>query len=65
MRVAMAGEHQMKNAATALSVIEELRGLGWQISDRAVQEGIAAARLPARLEVLSRSPVEMCIRDRC
>lgn len=42
VRVAMAGEHQMKNAATALSVIEELRGLGWQISDRAVQEGIAA-----------------------
>ena len=57
VRVAMAGEHQMKNAATALSVSEELRGLGWQISDRAVQEGIAAARLPARLEVLSRSPV--------
>ena len=31
--------------------------LGWQISDQAVQEGMAAARLPARLEVLSRNPL--------
>ena len=51
------GEHQIKNAATALAVLEALESSGWRIPEEAYREGFAASRFPARLEVLSRKPV--------
>lgn len=51
------GEHQVKNAETVLTAIDLLRQRGLQISDEAVKEGVAAAKLPARLELLSEQPV--------
>ena len=50
------GEHQVKNAKTALAVREILCGFGWNIPVSAAAEGFASAYLPARLEVLSQSP---------
>jgi dihydrofolate synthase / folylpolyglutamate synthase len=50
------GRHQARNAAVALAVIGELRRQGWQITDEAVRTGLANARCPARVEVLSRRP---------
>lgn len=51
------GEHQVKNAATALSAVSVLRDKGWEIPDEAVARGFSGASFPARLEVLSRSPL--------
>lgn len=56
LRLAFLGEHQVKNARTALAVREVLCGLGWDIPASAVAAGFASAYLPARLEVLSRTP---------
>ena len=56
LRLPFLGEHQVKNAKTALAVREVLCGLGWDIPDSAVAAGFASAYLPARLEVLSRTP---------
>lgn len=50
------GEHQLRNTATALEVLKALRAEGFRISDVAIQLGFAAARLPARTEVLSPKP---------
>ena len=50
------GRHQARNAAVALAVIGELRRQGWQIPDEAIRTGLANARCPARVEVLSRRP---------
>ena len=50
------GAHQIRNAATALAVLNILKGMGWNISSAALRNGFTAARLPARLEVLSREP---------
>lgn len=50
------GAHQVKNAVTALAVLEKLRSLGWSIPADALAEGFASARIPARLEVLSQDP---------
>lgn len=50
------GEHQMKNAAVVLACVKELRALGWEIPDAAVQEGFANVSFPARMEVLSETP---------
>jgi dihydrofolate synthase/folylpolyglutamate synthase len=57
LKLPFAGAHQVKNAAAALAALDVLRGSGWNISASAVRDGFAAARLPARLEVLSRDPV--------
>ena len=51
------GAHQVKNAATVLRAVEVLREKGVQISDQALQSGFAKANIPARMEILSHSPV--------
>lgn len=50
------GAHQLKNAAVALETIEVLRGEGFDIPQKAVEEGLSATFWPARFEILSRSP---------
>ena len=52
----MAGEIQAINGATALAVIRVLRAAGWEIDDGAVRSGMAAGRLPGRLEVMRGRP---------
>ena len=54
--VGLLGLHQAQNAAVALAVIGALRREGWQIPEEAVRTGLATARCPARVEVLSRRP---------
>ena len=50
----LAGKHMVYNACTA---IEAVRVLHADISDAAIAEGISAAVMPARLELISREPV--------
>lgn len=52
-QVGLLGAHQRANAAVAVAVIDELRDQGWAIPDEAVRQGLAAARLPARVEWLA------------
>jgi dihydrofolate synthase/folylpolyglutamate synthase len=52
----MPGSHQIKNAALAVAVVEELRTQGYRISDNAVRDGIGKTRFPGRFEVLRREP---------
>ena len=54
--IQLIGEHQLKNASTALETLGVLRGRGWNISDEAIVEGLALTRWPARFEVLSKEP---------
>ncbi|MBO4382620.1 MAG: 5-formyltetrahydrofolate cyclo-ligase [Clostridia bacterium] len=57
LQVPLLGDYQLHNAATALTVLEALRGRGWTISDEAIQAGLAKTRWPARFEVLGREPL--------
>jgi dihydrofolate synthase/folylpolyglutamate synthase len=50
------GEHQRDNAAIAITMIRELAAHDDAKLARAVRDGLASARLPARLELLSRRP---------
>lgn len=56
-RLSLPGEYQLHNAATALTVIEVLRGRGLRIPDEAVSRGLADVKWPARFEMLSDSPL--------
>lgn len=51
------GLHQAYNAAVVVETALALCDRGFDIPDEAIMEGIAAARFPARIEVLSREPL--------
>ena len=50
------GSFQAENVGLAVAALTELRREGYDVPDRAVAEGIAATRWPARLEVLRERP---------
>lgn len=56
-RLSLLGEHQLKNAAAALTTVAALRSRGLYIPEAAVCAGLKNAVFPARLEVLRREPV--------
>ncbi len=56
LSLSMPGSHQIKNAALAVAVVEELRSRGYRISDNAVRNGVEKTRFPGRFEILQREP---------
>jgi dihydrofolate synthase/folylpolyglutamate synthase len=54
--IPLLGKHQVDNAATAISAILELRHQGFEISDKAIQDGLATVNWPCRFEILQRNP---------
>jgi len=50
------GPHQAANAAVALATLAQLRGMGWEIPEAAVREGLARLAWPARVELIARRP---------
>ncbi|MGN0778377.1 MAG: bifunctional folylpolyglutamate synthase/dihydrofolate synthase [Aristaeellaceae bacterium] len=48
--IPLPGEHQLTNALTVLGMVEALRRQGYVLPEKAVRQGIAATRWPARLE---------------
>ena len=57
LEVRFAGRHQAYNAAVVVQAALALCEHGFDISDDAIMQGIAAARNPARIEVLQRRPL--------
>lgn len=57
LRLGLLGRHQAANAACALAAAELLRERGLDLPEAALRAGLAAARWPARLEVLARRPL--------
>ena len=53
----MPGRHQADNAALAVMAAVLLRGRGFDLPDAAIVRGLAAARLPARIETLQHHPL--------
>lgn len=56
LRLGLWGRHQAANAALAVESLLLLREQGWSISETALRRGLAAARCPARVEVVSQRP---------
>lgn len=52
----MTGEHQIRNAVTAIYAVKELAAYGMEIPLSAVKQGLYEMRCAARLEVISRQP---------
>jgi dihydrofolate synthase/folylpolyglutamate synthase len=56
VRLGLAGEHQVANAACAVAGLWRLSDRGWRIPEVAIRRGLARARWPGRLERISGSP---------
>lgn len=57
LRIPLLGDHQLKNAAVVLTIVEALRAKGWNIPDEYVYAGMESVRWPCRFELLRREPV--------
>lgn len=57
LTISVKGDHQVANAGLAVAAVEKLREMGHDISPEALQVGLKATQLPARIECLSESPV--------
>jgi dihydrofolate synthase/folylpolyglutamate synthase len=57
LRLSLLGQHQLENAATAVACADALTQGGLPISDEAIEEGLASASWPGRMEILSRHPI--------
>lgn len=57
LKLPLLGDHQLKNAAVVLTVMQVLRKKGWKISDEAIREGLATVRWPGRFELIGREPL--------
>lgn len=56
IRLPLLGDHQLKNAATVLTLIEVLRKKGFDISNTAIKNGLERVKWQGRFEVVSHSP---------
>ena len=52
----LTGEHQARNAALAVGVVDLLSERGWTLPSKAVYEGMARVRWPLRIEVVRNNP---------
>lgn len=57
LQLPLLGQHQMKNAAVVLKVIETLTQKGWNISRQNVYDGMAEVTWPGRFDVVSKNPL--------
>lgn len=57
VRTSLIGTYQSNNAAVVLEAVEVLCNQGWKITKEAVLEGLKSTVWPARMEILSRSPL--------
>ncbi len=56
VRLSMVASYQVKNAALAIAVVEELVKGDFVVSEEAIREGIYATKFPGRFELLAQNP---------
>lgn len=57
LKIHLAGTHQIANAVLAVEVILQLRGVGVDVSDKAIYKGLEETKWQACLEVLGKHPM--------
>jgi len=57
LQLGLLGEHQMKNACVALTVIDVLRQKGWNVSEENIRSALANVHWPVRFQVMQKEPL--------
>lgn len=63
LHIPFAGKHQIENASLTVCATEVLCRSGFSVSDAQLRDGLAAAMIPARIEIISQKP--LVILDGC
>lgn len=56
-KIPLSGKHQIYNFSTAISAINVLKRKGWNVSAKNMLDGVAALKMPARVETVSTDPL--------
>lgn len=56
-KVGLLGKHQLENAATVLTVLKKLNEIGLKLEPTKIQTGLATAKWPGRLQLISQKPL--------
>ncbi len=56
-KIPLSGKHQIYNFSTAISAINVLKQKGWNVSMKNMLDGVAALKMPARVETVSTDPL--------
>ena len=56
LHVPLAGRHQAVNVMTAIAAAEVLESRGFRLGESVIRQGLAQARWPGRLQIVSNSP---------
>ena len=57
MEISLLGTYQPQNASSVIKAVEILRERGINVPDKALRDGLAAARWQARFEIISKEPL--------
>lgn len=57
VKIPLLGAYQVKNLATVLEIVDQLRLLGLELPERSVRKGLAAVRWKGRFEKLCEAPI--------
>lgn len=58
--VPLPGEHQAVNCGLALAAVDVLKGFGFELPEDRLTAGLAATRVPGRMDVVSHRPRILC-----
>jgi dihydrofolate synthase/folylpolyglutamate synthase len=56
LNIPLLGEHQLKNAQIAIMSTELLKGMGMDIKEEDLREGLAKTKWPGRLQIIQKNP---------
>lgn len=56
LQIKLLGQHQVRNACTALLALLQLRERGWTITDEDIKQGLSQATWEGRLDIVSHQP---------
>lgn len=57
LHLPLLGQHQLKNAATVLTIMQVMQKKGWKISEQNIRDGIATVSWPGRFELVAKDPL--------
>mgnify|MGYP004467688321 FL=1 len=57
LHLPLLGEHQLHNAAVALTTATVMQSRGWRLTDEDIRAGLASVRWPGRFDVRRRDPL--------
>ena len=57
LRLPLLGEHQLHNAAVALTTLSVLQKRGWKITEDDIRQGFACVVWPGRFQIIGREPL--------